>query len=106
MFIKLNGSDMTDDEFSKIELPYIDVCNRYVEDFLIPDYVAYYIAIGYYRNSLFESSFRQHFNSAADMFVHDIKDTERIMNKTKELLQAKYCLKITDEKPVIKVVQL
>ena len=43
-------------------------CYKYLEDYVIAKYVAFYISSEYHNNSLGTNSFMQHFNSAADIF--------------------------------------
>lgn len=106
MFRKRTGRDISDEEFNRLELPHIDICNKYLEEYIVSDYVAFYIATGYYQNVLFESSFSQHFNSAADMFNLTLRNKKSVMQNTKKALKIKYSLEVIEEVPILKIKEI
>ena len=44
--------DITDEEFEKIYLPFYNNVNDYLNKYVIPDLVAFYLANGYSRHCL------------------------------------------------------
>ena len=61
-------SDITDKEFEKIYLPFYNNINDYLNNYVIPDLVAFYLANGYSRNCLSDCPLINHINSALDIF--------------------------------------
>lgn len=60
--------DITDKEFDKIYLPFYNNVNEYLNNYVIPDVVAFYLANEYSRHWLSDCPLRNHINSAIDMF--------------------------------------
>lgn len=106
MFRQRENEDMSDEEFIEFEMPHIKLCSNYIEEFLIPHYVAFYISSGYYHNILMESSFKQHFNSAIDIFNHTISNKNNVIEKVKKIMKIIYSLEIIDEEPILKVQEI
>lgn len=106
MFRKNTGHDITDEEFIKFQLPHINLCSNYIEEYLLPNYIAFYIATGYYHDYLTESSFKQHFNSATDMFNHTIENKKKVINDVKKIMKLVYSLEIIEETPILKVKEI
>lgn len=106
MFRKKTGQDISDEEFFRFQLPHIKICNKYLEEYIISDYIAFYIATGYYLDALYESSYLQHFNSAADMFNLSLENRVNVMNNTKKILEIKYLLTIVEEFPILKIKEI
>lgn len=67
MIRKNTHGDISESEFNKIIKPFMDNYNEYLECYIMPEIIAYYIANGYYRNSMYEGTFLQHYNSAKDI---------------------------------------
>ena len=61
-------SDITDKEFEKIYLPFYNNINDYLNNYVIPDLVAFYLANAYSRHCLSECNLINHINSAIDVF--------------------------------------
>ena len=107
MFRKFNGKDISDKDFAEIQMPHIKLCSNFLEEYIIPEYIAFHIASGYYHNSLWECSLSQHFNSAFDCtFCHDIRNKNKIIKNVIELLKIKYCLEVTEESPILKLKEI
>lgn len=106
MFRKRTGKDISDEEFEQYDLPHISLCANYIEEYLLPNYIAFYISTGYYHNVLTESSFIQHFNSAADMFNHTILHKDDVIENVKRLMKLIYSLDVIEESPVLKVKEI
>lgn len=72
------NEDISEEEFNKIINPFINDYNEYMETYIIPEVIAYYIANGYYRNYLSNCSFIRHYNSAKDIINYFNEDYERV----------------------------
>ena len=106
MFLKEDGNDITKKQFREIVSPRLDKNNRYIEEIVMPDYIAFYIATAYYDSSEWENSFRIHINSACTMFNCEIKNFNRLKSKVKELLKIKYSLLVVEETPILKLKEI
>ncbi|MCR4580958.1 MAG: hypothetical protein K5666_00400 [Bacilli bacterium] len=106
MLLKEDGKDITKQQFEEIISPRLDKNNRYVEEILMPDYIAFYIATAYYDSSEWENSYRVYINSACTIFNCEIKNFNRLKSKVKELLKTRYSLLIIEETPILKVEEL
>lgn len=84
-------SDITDKEFEKIYLPFYNNVNDYLNKYVIPDVVAFYLANGYSRHCLSECNLINHINSAVAIFNCRC-DISRLIPKVKEILKIKYNL--------------
>lgn len=84
-------SDITDKEFEEIYLPFYNNVNDYLNNYVIPDLVAFYLANGYSRHCLSECNLINHINSAIDVFNCKC-DISRLIPKIKEILRIKYNL--------------
>ena len=83
--------DINDKEFEKIYLPFYNNVNNYLNNYVIPDLVAFYLANGYSRHCLSECTLRYHINSAIDVFNCRC-DMNKLIPKVKEILKIKYNL--------------
>lgn len=100
MIRKNTCSDISDEEFEAILKPFINDYDDFVISYIMPEVIAYYIANSYYRGSMYEDSFLQHYNSARDLinlFGENYKITKAEVYK---LLKIKYALLITNEDPL------
>ena len=59
MFRKKTGHNITDEEFEKYQLSHINLCASYIEEYLLPNYITFYISTGYYHNSFLLGTFLQ-----------------------------------------------
>ncbi len=106
MFRKVIKGNISNDEYDKYGSSHSIMCSKYLEHYVIADYIAFYLANGYYHSSLWESSFMQHFNSAADMFNLSFMNKDKVIEDTKRALKIKYSLEIIEEKPILKVKEI
>lgn len=67
MIRKTTDGDISDEEFEKLLKPFSDNYYKYLESYIMPEVIAYYIANSYYRGSMYEGTFLQHYNSAKDL---------------------------------------
>ena len=101
MFLKEDGKDITKQQFEKIVLPKLNKDNLYIQEIIMPDFTAFYIATAYYDSSDWEDSFRIYINSACTFFNCEIKNFNRLKAKVKELLKIKYSLLVVEEAPIL-----
>lgn len=93
-------SDITDKEFEKIYLPFYNNINDYLNNYVIPDLVAFYLANAYSRHCLSECNLINHINSAIDVF--NVRcDIDKLIPSIKKILRIKYYLKIVKNNPMI-----
>ena len=92
--------DITDEEFEKIYLPFYNNVNNYLNNYVIPDLVAFYLANAYSRHCLSKCNLINHINSAVAIFNCRC-DIIRLIPKIKEILRIKYNLKIVNDNPLI-----
>ena len=68
MLRKSTDEDISNEELETIINPFYDNYHNYVEEYVMPEVIAFYIASSFYRNAMWEATFLQHYNSASDMF--------------------------------------
>lgn len=100
MIRKNIDGDISDEEFNKVLKPFINNYDEYIESYLMPEVIAYYIANAYYRNAMYEGSFLQHYNSAKDLINMFGEDQEKVKAEVYKLLRIKYALLIVNENPL------
>ena len=100
MIRKNTNGDISDEEFEAILKPFIDDYDDFVISYIMPEVIAYYIANSYYRGSMYEDSFLQHYNSAKDLINLFGEDYEQVKAEVYKLLKIKYALLITNENPL------
>lgn len=100
MIRKSTGGDISEEEFEKVLKPFIDDYDNFVYSYILPEVIAYYIANSYYRGSMYEGSFLQHYNSAKDLINLFGEDYEQVKAEVYKLLKIKYALLITNEDPL------
>lgn len=92
--------EMTNDkEFERILLPFFNNYSEYIQEFIVPEAVAFYLANGYIRNCLSSCPLRNHINSAIDVFNIEC-DINKILFEIKKILRIKYNLKIVRNNPL------
>ena len=101
MLRKSTDEDISNEELETIINPFYDNYHNYVEEYVMPEVIAFYIASSFYRNAMWEATFYQHYNSAKDTFiVGDDEDYEGIKAEVIKLLRMKYSLEIISEDPL------
>lgn len=98
--IRKSLENISDEEFEKILKPFNDNYEEFIESYIIPEVVAYYIANSYYRNSMFETSFIREYNSAVDTINSFVTDYEKVKSAIYKLLRVKYALIVVNEEPL------
>ena len=94
MLRKSTDEDISDEELETIINPFYDNYHDYVEEYIMPEVIAFYIASSFYRNAMWEATFLQHYNSASDMFNLYDEDYEKTKAEVIKLLRIKYSLEI------------
>ena len=100
MLRKCTDEDISDEECEKIIDPFYDNYHTFVEEYVMPEVIAYYLANSFYRNAMWEATFLQHFNSASDMFNLLNENYEKTKTEVIKLLRIKYSLEIISEDPL------
>lgn len=100
MIRKTTNGDISDEEFNAILKPFLDNYAEYIESYVMPEVIAYYMANSYYRNAMYEGSFLQHYNSAKDLINMFGENEEKVKDEVFKLLRVKYVLSITNENPI------
>lgn len=68
MLRKSTNEDISDEECEMIINSFYDNYHTFIKEYAMPEVIAYYLANSFYRNAMWEATFLQRFNSAADMF--------------------------------------
>lgn len=100
MLRKCTDEDISDEECEKIIDPFYDNYHTFVEEYVMPEVIPYYLANSFYRNAMWEAIFLQHFNSASDMFNLVSKNYKKTKAEVIKLLRLKYALEIISEEPL------
>ena len=100
MIRKNTNGDISEAEFEAILKPFIDDYDNFVISYIMPEVIAYYIANSYYRGSMYEGSFLQHYNSAKDLINMFGENEEKVKAEVFKLLRVKYAISITNENPL------
>lgn len=100
MLRKCTDEDISDEECEKIINPFYDNYHTFIEEYVMPEVIAYYLANSFYRNTMWEATFLQHFNSASDMFNLASKNYKMTTAEVIKLLRLKYALEIISEDPL------
>lgn len=98
--IRKNNGDISDEEVERILIPFSDNTNEFLNEYVIPEVVAFYIANAFYRNAMWESSLIQIYNSASDMINVSTKDKNKSIKEIKKLLKIKYALEVINDNPL------
>ena len=94
------GKDITDEEYIKVLKPFVDNYDEYLESYVLPELISYYIANAYYRNAMYETTWIQEFNSASDILNIVEVDVDKVSAEVKKLLRIKYALEVISDDPL------
>ena len=100
MIRKSTDGDISDEEFEQVLKPFLDDYDNFILSYIMPEVIAYYIANSYYRGSMYEGSFLQHYNSAKDLINLFGEDYEQMKAEVFKLLKIKYALIVVNEDPL------
>ena len=94
------GKNITEEDFNTVLKPFIDNYDKYLESYVLPELIAYYMANAYYRNAMYETTWIQEFNSARDILNIETIDDEKVSAEVKKLLRIKYALEVISYNPL------
>lgn len=94
------GKDITDEEFIRVLKPFVDNYDEYLESYILPEIISYYIANAFYRHAMYETTWLQEFNSARDILNITEIDVEKVSSEVKKLLRIKYALEVISDNPL------
>lgn len=100
MIRKSTDEDISEEEYLKIIAPFNDNYYEFLESYVLPEIIAFYIANSFYRNSMWEGTFMQHYNSASDILNIIIENHDKVKAEVIKLLRIKYSLEIINEDPL------
>ena len=100
MLRKCTDENISDEECEKVIDPFYSNYNSYLEEYVIPEIIAFYIASSFYRNAMWKATFKQHFNFAFDVFNLICRNYRKIKVKVIKLLRLKYSLEIINKDPL------
>ena len=98
MFLKkedINNS-ILDEKISK----HYDNSNEYLSTYVVPEYVAHFIANGYYNSYMFSQPFDLIINTCIEHINVNVELNEKLKNDIIDLLRIKYSLVIENENPL------
>ena len=100
MIRKSTDEDISEEEYLKIIAPFNDNYHEFLEIYVLPEIIAFYIANSFYRNSMWEGTFMQHYNSGSDILNVIIENHDKVKSKVIKLLRVKYALEIINDDPL------
>ena len=100
MLRKSTEEDISDEECEKVINPFYDNYHTFIEEYVMSEVIAYYLANSFYRNAMWEATFLQHYNSAKDIFNIDEKDYKKLKAEVIKLPRIKYSLEMVSENPL------
>lgn len=100
MLRKCTDEDISDEECEKVIHPFYENYDSYLEEYVIPEVIVFYFASSFYRNAMWEATFKQHFNSAFYTFNLIYKNYKKMKAEVIKLLRLKYSLEIISENPL------
>ena len=68
MLRKATNEGISNEESEPVIKHFFDNYHTFVEEYVMPEVIAYYLANSFYRNALWKATFLQHFISASNMF--------------------------------------
>ena len=97
MLRKCTDEDISDEDCEKVIDPFYENYDSYLEEYVIPEVIAFYIASSFYRNVMWEVTFEQQFNSAFDTFNLMCRNYKKMKAEVIKLLSLKYSLEIINK---------
>ena len=73
MLRKCTDEDISDEECEKVIDPFYNNYDSYLEEYVIPEIIEFYIASSFYRNAMWEVTFKQHFYSLLIRLIWYVK---------------------------------
>ena len=99
--LKDTDRDISDKQFEDLIEPHHKKVEAYLEEYIVPEVVAYYFATGYYDSTMYEEKFQIHINSImAELFNYEVQNKKQLKRNIRKLLKIKYGLEVEDEEPL------
>lgn len=96
--IKRN-KDITEKEYKKYYVPFYNNMDLYLNNYILPEVIAFHLANSYYRHCLCDAELSTHIISAATLFNHNFNVND-ITPQIIDILKIKYNLIITKTNPL------
>lgn len=106
LFLTDKERDLSDEEWEQITDTHRHQFYLYLEEFIMPEILAHYIATGYYQNAIYEESFDLHITTNLSIVNYAFENINLIKSKVKDILRIKYFLLVVQEEPVLIVKEL
>lgn len=92
--------DLTDDEFEKIIVPFDKNVDTYFSEYVLYDFIAFYIASGWERDVLSQTTLRTECSTASDVLASSCEIEKYDFEKLKHILEVKFSLKVVSDNPL------
>lgn len=89
--------DISDEDFERVNEPFIEDIHKYVRDNFIFEYLAYYIATGFQKDALWAGKLSGLFNGAIDELCGFKFGTNEDIESLRTILKDKYNLLLTSD---------
>lgn len=106
MFLTDKDRELPEDEWERITDTHRHQFYLYLQDFIMPEILAHYLATGYYTHSVYEESFDLHIKTNLNIVNYSFNNIDLIKSKVKDILRIKYFLNVVQEEPVLVVKEL
>lgn len=100
MFLK-NNDLLKEKDFIKRCKPHSKQIKDYIESFIAPDLIAFYIASGFYSSSIYEQKLDTLITTGLEFLNTSINNNEILIENIKKTLKIKYNLSIIEVNPLI-----
>lgn len=98
--LKINNETITEEEFLNRVLPLDKHFEEYMNNYILPEAIAFYLKESFFRGCLCDSPLYNHINSTIHMLSNYEKNIERLIPEIKDILLIKYNLKIINANPL------
>ena len=78
-----------------------DITDEFLKNYIMPEVIVFYIANSFYRDAMWKDSFKQYYNSAANVINFFSEDYEKVKTEVIKLLKIKYALEIISEERLV-----
>ena len=101
MFLTDKDRNLPEDEWERITDTHRQQFYLFLQDFIMPEIIAHYLATGYYQNAIYEESFDLHIRSNLNIINYTFDNIDLIKSKVIEILKIKYFLEVVEQEPVL-----
>ena len=78
-----------------------DITDEFLKNYIMPEVIVFYIANSFYRDAMWKDSFKQYYNSAANVINFFSEDYEKVKTEVIKLLKIKYAWEIISEERLV-----